>query len=430
MTSNLERLEATKIKLTIAAGTAELDTALARAVKKLGQSVRLPGFRAGKAPANLVEKAIDPATLQTEVLDDLINRLYSAAATEHKLRPATAPEVSVTKFVPFSTLEFTAEVEVVGEVKLGDYKKVKLAKPEVKIDEADIKGVLDNLNRQNAERKEVARAAKLGDEVVIDFTGRDSQTGQKINGADGKEYPLELGSNQFIPGFEEQIVGLKAGADKEFDITFPKDYGVASLQSKKVTFLVSVKKVNSVELGKIDDAWVAKSSPFKTLAELKADIKNQLTAERSRQADQQYRQDILDKITSASSVEIPKQLIDEEIERLEGDEKRSLAYRGQTYQEHLDAEGLTADQHKEQKRPTAEARVKQSLVLTEIAEAEGLNVSDAEIEARINILKTQYRDSQMRAELSAPGAKNQIGSQILTEKTFAKLVSYADTSNS
>lgn len=419
-----EKLTPTKIKLTISASESELAAAKIAAVAKLGDSVRLPGFRAGAAPAKLVEKNLDQNQLQTEVMDNVINRLYAQAATEAKLRPVDNPDIAITKFVPFTTLEFTADVEVVGEVKLPNYKLIKLAKPKASVTAKDVDGVLDSLNRQNAQRVDASRAAKLSDEVTIDFSGRDAGTNQKIAGASGEDYPLGLGSNQFIPGFEDELVGLKAGSEKEFTLTFPADYGVASLQSKRVIFTVKVKKVVEIKLTKIDDAWVAKVSPFKNLTELKADIKKQIVAEKQRGLDQQYQQDLLAKIVEKTSVAIPAKLVDNEIERLERDELQNLAYRGQTFDEHLAAEKVSAEEHKEQKRPAAEERVKSSLVLSEIAEKEKITVTNEEIEDRLAQLRQQYSDQQMLAELATPDARNQIASQLLTEKTFAKLVDY------
>lgn len=425
MQVTIEKLAETKRKLAVSADLVELNKAKAEAVRKLGSSAKLAGFRAGKAPARLVEKNLDQNALQAEVLDSLINQLYIEAVNQNKLRVVGRPEVSITKFVPFTQLEFTAEAEVIGDVKLANYKLIKLERPKAIASAKDVNDVIDNLNRQNAVRKDASRAAKTGDEVTIDFAGRDAGTNQKINGADGKDYPLLLGSDQFIPGFEKELVGLKAGGSKEFTLTFPADYAVSSLRSKKVTFDVAVKKVVELELAKVDDAWAARISPFKNLSELKADIKKQVTAEKQRGLDQQYQRDLLSKISEKSSVAIPKALVDEEIERLENDEKRNLAYRGETFQEHLGSEKMTAEQHKEQKRPAAETNLKGSLVLAEIADREKLSITDDEINQRLDQLREQYRDQQMRSELAQPSARSQIASQILTEKTFARLENYA-----
>jgi trigger factor len=261
-----DQLAPTKLKLTITADQAELDTIKQHVLKNLAKNVKVQGFRAGKAPAHLVEKNTDPAVLQSEFLDHAINDLYVGLVEQQNLRPVAQPQINVTKFVPFTTLEFSAEVEVVGKIVLADYKKIKLTKAAVSVAAKDIDEVLANLQTRAAVKEPVKRAAKNGDEVVIDFTGTDAKTKEPIDGADGSDYPLLLGSNSFIPGFEEELIGLKADAKKSFDITFPKDYGAAELQNRKVTFAVTVKQVQELVKAKLDDAFAATVGPFKTVA--------------------------------------------------------------------------------------------------------------------------------------------------------------------
>jgi trigger factor len=259
---------------------------------------------------------------------------------------------------------------------------------------------------------------------VIDFVGSD-EDGKPINGADGKDYPLVLGAKSFIPGFEDEVVGLKAGDEKEFKITFPKNYGVAEMQNKKVTFKVTAKKVSALKEPKVDDEFAKKAGPFKTLAELKADIKTQLKVEREREAQTQYENQLIQQIVEKSSVEIPEVLIDEQIQRLEEEEKRNLVYRGQTWAEHLEADGVTEEQHRARQKPDAELRVKAGLILSEIADQEQLSVEPEELEIRVGALKSQYKDPAMQVELNKPENQQEIAAQLLTEKTIAKLASYA-----
>src|SRR5690606_11408890 len=236
----------------------------------------------------------DPNALQSEVIEHTINNLYSSAVREEKLRPVANPQIAIKKFVPFTELEFEAEIDTVGEIKLADYKKIKLAPKAVKVEAKDIDEVIKSLQARAATRTPVERAAKLGDEVVIDFAGKDAK-GEPVAGADAKEYPLILGSKSFIPGFEEEIVGLKPGEDKEFEITFPKDYVAKALQGKKVTFAVTVKSINEMTEPKLDDNFAAAVGPFKELKELKEDIKKQLTFERERDAQAEYDNALLEK---------------------------------------------------------------------------------------------------------------------------------------
>jgi trigger factor len=414
----------TKVTLEISAKEADLAPIKKHVISHFVRTAKVPGFRVGKAPANLVEKNIDQQRLFDEFMEHALNDLYSLAVKEADIRPIANPEVSLKKFVPFTDLEFSLNVEVLGPVKLPDYKKIKLDKPKVSVTAKEVNDVLDGLKIRMAERKEVERAAKDGDEVVIDFSGKDSK-GEPVAGADGRDYPLTLGSNSFIPGFEDNVVGMKPNGEKEFTITFPKDYGVKALQSKKVTFKITVKKVNELVEPKLDDEFAGKVGPFKTVDELKADIKKQLKAEREQQAAIDFENKLIKEISAQSKADVPESLIQDQILSMEQAEKQNLMYRGQTWEEHLKEEGVTEEQHRERNRPDAEERVKASLVLSEIAEQEKLEVTPEEVEIRAQILKGQYQDAAMQAEVDKSENRRDIASRILTEKTVEKLVSYA-----
>ena len=407
----------TNVGLKIVADAKDLEPIKAHSLRHFASQVKIPGFRTGTAPLAVLEKHVDPKALTDEFLEHAMNELYRKAITQENLRPVGQPDVKLTKFVPYTLLEFNATQEVIGKVTLPAYKTIKLAKTKPTVTAAELSEVLDNLLNRSAERKEVDRAAKLGDEITIDFEGADT-AGKAIDGASGKDYPLTLGSKSFIPGFEEEIVGLKTGDKKDFVVTFPKDYGAAQLQNKKVTFSVSVKKVNEVVKPKLDDKYVTTVGPFKTVAELKADVKKQLEQEKSTQANQAYENELIQKIAEKTKVDIPASMIEEQVQFMEDDEKKNLAYRGQTWEEHLKSEGITEQEHRDRNKPDAESRIKAGLVLSEIAEQEGLTVSDQELEDKIKELKAQYSDDQMQTELD-------IKARLLTEKTITKLIQYA-----
>jgi trigger factor len=429
MQTTKKQIDDTTVELTASAEQELLDNVKQQVLKKLGAQVRLPGFRLGKAPASMVEKNVDQARLQNDFLEQAVQQLYLAAIDKENVRPVTQPEVSVSKFVPFTTLEISAKIETVGEVKLADYKKIKKAKPAVKVTEKDIDGVVESLRQRVADKKAVNRTAKSGDEVTIDFSGTDAKTGQPISGADAKGYPLLLGSNSFIPGFEDDIIGMKPGEDKTFDITFPKDYGVKALQGKKVSFAVHLITVQEVTLPKADDDFATKAGPFSSLKELRGDIKGQLKSERQQEADSQYQNELLEDVAKKSSVAIPASLVDEEIQRMEQQDRQNATYRGQTWPEYLEAQELSEDTYKEAQRPAAELRVKAGLVLAEIADKEQINITDEEVDRQINLLKGRYQqDPKMQAELAKPENRRDIASRLLSEKTIGKLEEYAASS--
>lgn len=406
----------TEVTLTITAVAEDLAPSKNKVLEKLAKQVKLPGFRGGKAPLQLVEKNVDPATLQGDFLDEAMTNLYALATQQENVRPVTQPSVNIKKFVPYTTLEFEVTTQVIGPIKLGKYKGLKSSVVSKTVTADDIKNVLKQLQTRMSDKKEVTRASKAGDETVIDFKGVDAK-GEPISGADGTDYPLVLGSNAFIPGFEDNVIGMKAGAEKTFTLTFPNEYGVKALAGKKVTFTVSVKTVNEMTEAELNDEFAAKVGPFKKLDELKDDIKKQLENEAAQESHRARQNDVLKQVAGKTTVAIPQQLIDQQVTYELDELRRNLTYRGQTYQEFLEAEGTTEDKYKtEVVEPRASEQVKTGIVLSEIAEVENIIVTPEELEMQLQMMKAQYKDPAMQAELEKPEARRDIASRMLSEK--------------
>lgn len=421
-----KQLDPTHLQLTITADSELLQQVKTDALKDLSKDVKLAGFRKGHAPAAMVEKVVDQQLLQNKVVEGCVNELYMRALQQERVKVAGQPAVSVTKFVPYTTLEVVVSVPAVGDVKLPEYKKFKVSKNVEAVKDEEVESVIDDLLGREASKEEVERAAKDGDEVTIDFAGVDAKSKEAIDGAQGEAYPLVIGSNTFIPGFEPELVGLKQGEEKTFTITFPKDYGVAAMQGQKVEFRVTVKTVKERVLPKLDADFAAKLGPFQSVAELRNDIRKQIGIEKDRQATQVQENTLLEQLGQKTHVALPDELIGQEIDRMVEEEKRNLMYRGQTWQEHLKAEGKTEQEHREAHREAAELRVKIGIALGEVAEKEQLTVSDDEFSTRVAELKKQYgTDTQMMTELEKPENQRDIVSRILTEKTIDRLKSYA-----
>lgn len=414
-----------EVKLTIIADEQGLRKMKDHVLEHFKDEVKLPGFRQGKAPLHLVEQKISQSELQTRFLEEAVQELYNQALNSEDIRPVDNPSVTLTKFVPYSTLEFDAVVPIIGTITLPDYKKITITEPKVTVTKDDVDGVITSLRSRMASRETVDRAAKIDDEVTIDFAGYTSD-GTPIEGADGKDYALVLGSKTFIPGFEENLVGMKADETKTFPLTFPKDYGVAHLAGSKVSFTVIVKSVQNIVLPPLDDALAANAGPFKTVDDLKTDIKTQLKAERQKQADREYESELVKEITKKSKLSVPDVLIEDQLSRMKKELHQNLMYRGQTAAEFYKAEGKTeAEYDADVLRPQAEERVKAGLVLSEIAEKEKIDITKEELEIRVQVLKEQYNDDVMRAELDKPENRREIAARLLTEKTLAKLVSFS-----
>ena len=412
----------TEITLTITASPEELAPIKQEILKKLSRNVKVAGFREGKVPLEVAEKNIEPTALQTEFLDEAMTQLYAKATETENLRPVTQPKVNVKKFVPFTTLEFEVTTSILGPVKVGKYKGLKSSSAKTDIKEENVKNVLANLQVRMATKIPVERPAKQADEVVIDFKGKDAKD-KPINGGDGKDYPLILGSNSFIPGFEDNVIGMKVGEEKSFTITFPKDYGVKALASKKVTFTVNVKAVNELSRPEITNEFAGTVGPFKTVKELEDDIKTQLSTE-AQQDDLRIKQnELVDQFVKDSEVELPPALIDQQLNFELEDLRRNLTYRGQTYQEFLDFEGTNEEAHKKDVLlPRATQQVKTAILLSEVAEAENIVVTPEELEIQMQVLKGQYTDPAMQAELEKPEARRDIASRILSQKVVNFIV--------
>jgi trigger factor len=425
MHTQIKKPTSTQAVLTVTAEQADIRDIKNHVLQDFAKQAKIAGFRPGKAPLEVVEKNVDQSTLQTQFLEHAVETLYPQAAQEVNIRPVSQPELAIKKFVPFTVLEFEVTVTILGDVTLPDYKKMTKKRTTATVSAKDVEEVIKNLQERGAEKKEVDRAAKNGDQVLIDFSGK-NQKGEDIKGADGKDYPLALGSNTFIPGFEEKLVGAKPGEAKEFTLTFPKDYGMKALAGSKVTFSVTVKKVLEVVKPKVDDAFAASVGPVKTVDELKSDIKKELQIEKQRKADMEFESELVKDITKKSNVEIPPVLIDEQVERMMGEMKQNLTHRGQTLKEFLEQQGMSEDEYKNKEViPQAEDRVKASIILSEISEKEKLTITPEELEIRLQVLKGQYQDEQMRSELDKPENRREILSRMLSEKTLAALAGYA-----
>jgi len=393
------------------------------------KDVSIPGFRPGKAPLHIVEKNVDQVKFQNQFLEEVINDLFGKAIRQEKLRSVEQPTVKIVKFVPFTLLEFEATVAVISPVKLPDYKSLKIPKPTaLPATDKEVDGVISRIQRQVAKHDDVDRAAKNGDQVIINFNGVDDK-GVAVNGADGKEYPLILGSDAFIPGFETNLIGLKAGQKKTFTLKFPKEYVVKALANKDVTFSVEIIKVQEVIEPEVNDSFAASVGPFKTVSELRDDIKRQLTFEKANQADRDYETTVLKAITAKSKLTVPEVLINDEIEKRLKELNQNLVYRGQTMQDFLAQESKTEAEYIEKVlKPEVIERLKASIVLSEISELENVALTGEEVNARFEALKRQYRNPETQAELDKPEAKRDIANRILAEKTAAIITTYSSRS--
>jgi len=423
MKTSVKNISDTKVELTIVLSPERLAIAEQVATTKLARDVKVPGFRKGKTPVGVAAKNINPQALQEEILDNAISKAVAEAFLENKIQALDRPAVEVKKYVPGETLEFTAEAEILPKITLGDYKKLKAKTEKVVVNDDEINEIIERMRNGLAEKKEVKRIAKDGDETIIDFVGKKDDVA--FDGGTGKDYPLTLGSGQFIPGFEEGIVGHKAGEVFDLELTFPADYGSAELKGAKVVFTTTLKSINEIVLPEVDDAFAAKAGPFKTVTELKDDIKRELTKQKEHEIGEKQKDDLVTQLVAISKVPVPEILVADQIKSIEQDFVNNLMYQGLTLDQYLENKSFESKEKwlETEVKEVAEKRVKAGLVLAELSKVEKIEASTAELDAHIDTYKQQYaKNPEALKQFEQPEVRRDIANRLLTEKTVDLLV--------
>jgi trigger factor len=423
--SKVEKLPESKVKLTITVEKEDLSSFESHAYKNLVTKVKVAGFRPGKAPIAVLKKEVGDARFNEEVLETAIPQSYYKVVVEKDVQAISQPQVRVTKFVPGELLEFEAEVAILPEVKLPNYKEIKIKEKKETVSSEEFEEVLLNLRKEKSVLREVEREAKEGDRVEIDFDG--FVGGSPIAGGSSKNHPLVIGEKMFIPGFEEELIGLKTGDTKEFDIKFPDSYHAKELAGKGAHFIVKVKLVQEVELPQINDDFAKQVGPFETAEKLKEAIKENMEAAKKDESKSKAEQELLDKIIEKAVINIPKELIDQEVSGLISDMEHNFTSRGVEFEKYLESVKKTREDLKKEYNSEGERRVKIGLVLSQIAKEEGILVTDAEIEAEIDKRMVGLDNAQDLRQnyLANPELRKNIEIQVFTRKTIDKLMSYA-----
>ena len=423
MKTTVKKLSETKVVLTIVVDRTELEAAEQVALKKMSRDVKVPGFRKGHVPLSVVAKNINPNALQEETLDNALSKAVAEAFVGEKIQAIERPEVEVKKFVPGDTLEFTAQATILPAVKLPDYQKLKTKRAEVKVVDADADDIITRMQENFAEKTKVDRAVKGGDEVVIDFIGKKDDV--EFDGGKAEDYSLKIGSGQFIPGFEEGIVGHKAGDKFDLELKFPKDYHAKELADQKVTFSVELKTVNESKLPELNDEFAAKCGPFTSMDDLRKDILREVKEQKNRDSEEKFKDELVGELADKIKVELPEILVDDQVRSIEQDMQQNLTYRGLELDSYLSTQGFSDkdDWLAKEVRPAAERRVKAGLVLAELSKELKIDVSHEELSAQIETMRQYYgKDAKTAKQFDNPDVHRDIANRLITDKTIAKLV--------
>ena len=415
-----------KVEYTVTVNGEKMSINHERALHKIGRNAKIAGFRKGHVPERVLEQHLDPTRVADVEINEVVTDSIRELLAKDNLMPLDQPTVSVTKYVPGQELEFTATFDLMPEVKLGDPSKLTTKKPSSEISDKQVDEVIDRLRVNAAEKTAVERAAKNGDEVIIDFTG--SVNGKEFAGGTAKNYALKLGSGSFIPGFEDGIIGHKAGEEFDVNVTFPKEYGAPELAGKKSVFKIKLSKVNELKMPELNDEFAKNMAPdLKTVEDLKRDIRNNLAETEMADAEQKYEEALLTEFAAKSKVDVPEVLVNDEIPQMKKRFTEGLMYRGLDLDKYLKQKNLTEEKWVEvELRPAAEKRIRNSMVLTAFIEKEKITVNPEEVIEQQNKMLEQFNNPKVKAHFKTPEYLAQINQQMLTKKALEKLVELAE----
>jgi trigger factor len=420
MKSTVKNLPKSSVQLSVTVTPDEMKEYFAEAVKALSEQVEIQGFRKGKAPRNLVETKVGKGALAHEAIERAVTESYYKAVMEHKLRPVSRPQTDFEHThdgLEENGFSFTATVAVVPDVKLGDYKKISVKPEKSTYTDKLVDEAIEQLLASRASFAQVTRAAKKGDRVEIDFVGK--VDGKEFEGGKSENHPLVLGEGSFIPGFEDQLVGAASGQVKTVKVTFPKDYHAKNLAGKKAEFDVTVKQVQERQLPKADDEF-AKSLGAKSADDLRTRLAENLKAEKDAEANRATEQKVVDAAVDKATVEIPAALIDEELDAMMAEMKQQITGQGMPYEAYLKHLGKTEDQIREEQRQQAERRVKMSLVLNALQEAEKIEPSAERVKKEVDQQLAGAPDDETRKRIKGDDFKRYVtrvlGNQMAVER--------------
>lgn len=423
MKATWEKIEKNLGVLEVEVEAERVAAALDKAFQKVAKRANVPGFRKGKVPRPIFEARFGVESLYQDAIDILLPEVYSEAVDQTDIFPVDRPEVDVEQFAKGQPFKFKARITVKPEVKLGDYKGVEIPAVSAEVSEEELNAELERLQQRHAELVVVdEEPAQNGDTVVIDFDG--SVDGVPFEGGKAERYSLELGSNTFIPGFEDQVVGLATGDFKDVTVTFPDTYHAEELAGKEAVFKVKVHEIKRKQLPELDDEFAKDVSEFDTLAEFKEDLKKQLGSRKEQEAKVAREGALVDKIGENAEVEIPEAMINGEVENMVRDFDNRLRSQGMNLDMFLGFSGQTVDDLRGQMQGDAEKRVRNNLVLEAIAKAEKIEVTQDEINKELNDMAEAYKRTpeEIRNILAANGSLGSLNEEILIRKTIEFLL--------
>ncbi len=411
--ATITKRDPAELELTVVVTKAELASAKQAVLEQMKKDLKVPGFRPGKAPDDIAERHVDQAKFQLEVVEKVLAATYSEAVKGHEIRALAEPKVDVTKFVPFDEMEYVAKIAIVPTIDF-DYAKLKVKYDAPKVSDKEIDVALKELQSQAAEPITVNRAAKLGDEVRFDFEG--VREGTPVEGAAGQNTLLELGSGKFIPGYEDQLIGMKKGDEKTFDITFPADYHAEDLAGKVVAFTAKVHEVREKNLPKLDDSFAKTVAQLDSLKALKDDVRQNLVAGKEDDYKKEYENAVLEEAMKQVKLEVSPTLEHDQAHELEHQYEQQIASSGMKLEDWLKVQGKDEKSFHDELHVEAKRRISIGLIIRDVIEKQKFNVSVDEVQDNLEKMRMSYSDPQILKQLDAEEFKNDMANRMVTQK--------------
>ena len=387
--SKVENLGGSMVKLTLEISPEKFENAIRTVYNKQKKQISIPGFRKGKVPYQMVVRAYGKEVFYEDALNEVLPDEYQQAVEENNLDVMSRPNVNVDRIDEGQPVVVTCEVAIKPEVTLGEYKGLKKDQAPVEVTEDDVKEELDRVAKRNARTIEITdRAVEDGDNVNIDYAG--TIDGKAFDGGTAQGYDLKIGSHSFIDNFEEQLIGHSIGEELDVNVTFPENYHAADLAGKPAVFGVKINSIKAEELPEIDDEFAKDVSEFDTLEEYKEDLKKTITERKQKQAETELKNKLLDQVVSASTMDMPKAMVDEQCDQMINEYAQTLRYQGMDMNQYMKYTGTTMESLVASVRPEAEKRLKENLVLEAIAKAEGVEASDEDVEKELENMAKMY----------------------------------------
>ena len=422
MKAELLKREGNQVTFKITVDNDKFEAAITKAYNKNKGKFNIPGFRKGKAPKQIIESQYGKGVFYNDAIDMLFPEVYPTALDELNIDPINRPDLDIEEISKDNGLVMVIIVEVKPEVKLGEYKGIEISKPEYTVNEEEADLRLEEMRNRASRLVDVEdRAIEAGDTAIIDFEG--FQDGVAFEGGKGENYSLVIGSNTFIPGFEDQLVGKNKGEEVEVNVEFPAEYHAENLAGKPANFKVVVKNVQRKELPELNDEFAADTTEFNTLDELKADLRTKLEEEAKNRAEAEMRNSLVEKVSEATELEVPEAMIEAQLDNMMMELNYQLQYQGLQLQQLLEMTGRTIEELKAERREEATKLVKSSLILEAIAKAENVEVSEEEIEAELAKMAQMYNmEVEKIKSAMRPADLEDIKGQLTIRKTIDLLV--------